>query len=89
MAGDAQEIPITRTRARRGTAVQMQRVAIKTRKYLSMDIDAAQRLGVHALMSGRNEGEIVTELVRAHLRDYHVRRGASRESGDESAEAAA
>lgn len=75
MSAEAAEVAITKTRARRSPAAHVQQARIKERVYLSLDLDAARRLGVHSVMEGRDKGEIVTELVRAHLRHWHVRRG--------------
>ena len=41
-------------------------------KNLALSLDARDRLGVHALKTGRTEGEIVDWLVCAHLRRYVI-----------------
>lgn len=89
MSPEAVDLVLPRARTRRGAAAEVQRANIKTRVYLSLDLDAAQRLGIHAVMADRDKGEIVSELVRTHLRDWHVRRGATRASGDGPDEAVA
>ncbi|MGD9617143.1 MAG: hypothetical protein AB7W06_17345 [Alphaproteobacteria bacterium] len=82
MPAEAVDVAITKTRARRSPSAHVQQARVKERVYLSLDIDAAQRLGLHALMTRRDKGDIVSELVRTHLRQWHARRGHVGEPGD-------
>ena len=42
------------------------------RANLHLAADAHQRLSVHALMSGRSAGDLVSELISLHLRSWSL-----------------
>lgn len=50
---------------------------------LSLDVDVYERLAVHAMRQTRgNISELVSQLARDHLREFHITRTATRPSGE-------
>jgi len=47
-------------------------VASKVKVTLCLDAEAARRLGVFAVMVGRDRSDVVSELVRDHLKRFRV-----------------
>jgi hypothetical protein len=54
---------------------------------VQMSEESIQRLMLHAVMTRRNPGDILVELVNAHLREFRVQRNPSaRDSGSDRPE---
>lgn len=71
--------------ARRATRPGGRRPRKVERKY-SLSAEAALRLDVHALASGRRPGELIDDLVLAHLRRYHLTDRGAGQLGDDQVE---
>jgi hypothetical protein len=60
-----------RTRAREGTGTKApRRGGARVRLSLRLDAATVQKLQLHALMTRRHPGEILGELLNAHLPQY-------------------
>lgn len=59
------------------------KTARTVRLNIRLDAETHRKLHLHSLMASKTPGEVVTELVNAHCREWTVRRLADRsESGD-------
>lgn len=64
--------PETKSRKRPAARATARPVASKTKVTLCLDADAATRLAVHAACLGVDRSELVTQLVRDHLKRFRV-----------------
>lgn len=62
----------SKSRKRQAAKPSGRAVAHKTKVTLCLDAEAARRLGVFAVMVGRDRSDIVSELVRDHLKRFRV-----------------
>lgn len=82
MSTEAVDVALSRVRVRRSPAAHVQRAEEKERVYLSLNLAAASRLRTHAGEWRRDKGDIVSELINAHLREFVIHRRRKGENGE-------
>ncbi|MBV8267996.1 MAG: hypothetical protein JO252_16855 [Planctomycetaceae bacterium] len=83
--------PVAKPRRRRSAAGDKSPVrhgALKTKVSFYLTVDAARRLGVHALWKDVDRSQLVEELIQTHLREFVVsHRGSNaRDTGEDRQE---
>lgn len=64
--------------ARKGKAKPVDRPTGKRSLNLSLPIEDFERLAIHALRADITISELVSQLARAHLREFHITRTATK-----------
>lgn len=88
----AEEHTTTKPRRRPGAKAPQRKDgkdAMKLKKNLSLSVDAAQRLSVHATMMGVSDSDLVERLIREHLRRFVVSDRGGLDTGEDRQSSAA